>query len=272
MPAKILVYHGIHEQDLPVESFREQMRFIKDSFQVCSLEQAAEHDTNAVVLTFDDGLRNNYTQAYPILWELDLPATFFVCPQLISEKKWLWNHEFRARLSRLEIRHRVDFVKQCELKSLDTELIIWYLKHCAAHRRETIRGVLWNLTKEFVPTRAENDRFDMMTWADIKAMQRSIITIGSHSASHQPLTGISSAALTFEVEASKCWLEAELNRDVDQFCYPEGMYNRTVMDCVARGSYSVAVTLNHKAFEREVDFALAMPRMRLPWTKEKKNC
>src|SRR5262245_5253266 len=38
----------------------------------------------------DDGLRNNIVVAYPLLRALCIPATFFVCPGLIEERRWLW--------------------------------------------------------------------------------------------------------------------------------------------------------------------------------------
>ena len=268
MPARILVFHGIHELDLPLETFREQMRFIKDTFEVRSLQYAAENATDAIVLTFDDGLKN-FMQAYPILQELQLPATLFVCPKLVSEQKWIWNHNCRARLATLAIRDRVDFVDSLGLMSLDTELIIWYMKNCGAHRRDQIISSLISRTGNFYPAFRESERYDMLTWADIKSLDDKLITIGSHSTSHQPLTTISKTSLRFEVEASKFWLESELSRDVDQFCYPEGMYNNFVVDCVTSSGYGLAVTLNNKPFERGGDFPLTIPRTRLPWTKEK---
>src|SRR5207248_3345103 len=49
-------------------------------------------------MVFDDGLRSNVRVAYPILRALGIPATFFVCPGLIEERRWLWTHEARRRL------------------------------------------------------------------------------------------------------------------------------------------------------------------------------
>src|SRR5204863_2988069 len=43
-------------------------------------------------IIFDDGARNNVSVAYPILRSLGIPATFFVCPGLIEERKWIWTH------------------------------------------------------------------------------------------------------------------------------------------------------------------------------------
>jgi Polysaccharide deacetylase len=49
-------------------------------------------------IIFDDGLRSNVRVAYPMLRALGIPATFFVCPGLIEERRWLWTHEARRRL------------------------------------------------------------------------------------------------------------------------------------------------------------------------------
>ncbi|KJU81312.1 polysaccharide deacetylase [Candidatus Magnetobacterium bavaricum] len=71
----VLLYHNISEQ------FELQMRYLKNNYRVVSLEVLLLADgsyENLAVVTFDDGYRNNYDIAYPILKHLSIPATFFL--------------------------------------------------------------------------------------------------------------------------------------------------------------------------------------------------
>ena len=89
----ILMYHSV-ENGAPPENrlvvspqtFDRQMRFLKEHrYNVISLERLAGLlkakaviPPWTVVITLDDGYRNNYTEAFPILKRYGLPATIFV--------------------------------------------------------------------------------------------------------------------------------------------------------------------------------------------------
>jgi peptidoglycan/xylan/chitin deacetylase (PgdA/CDA1 family) len=86
----ILGYHlvGAGTQspvDVPIEAFRQQLSELREYAQVCSLAEAVAHleagtDSTRpfVVITFDDAFDNFRTSAWPILQELQIPATLYV--------------------------------------------------------------------------------------------------------------------------------------------------------------------------------------------------
>jgi len=89
----ILMYHLVNSNASPddkltvsVDIFERQMRFLKDHrYNVVSLEEAAslirdkkKVPPKTIALTFDDGYKDNYTHAFPILKKYNLPATIFV--------------------------------------------------------------------------------------------------------------------------------------------------------------------------------------------------
>lgn len=107
---RILCYHRVcdlpsakdYEGHVSVspEGFARQMEFLKkQNFNVISLNQLVEYkDTGAdlppktVVITFDDGYRDNFVHAFPILKRLNLKATFFVVTEYIDTDRifdWL---------------------------------------------------------------------------------------------------------------------------------------------------------------------------------------
>ena len=93
----VLCYHRIDEKPktytvLRPDDFKAQMAYLKKhNFHVVPLQQivdAVQYGTklpqHTVALTFDDGFKDNYTVAYPILKQYNFPATLFIYPHYIS--------------------------------------------------------------------------------------------------------------------------------------------------------------------------------------------
>jgi peptidoglycan/xylan/chitin deacetylase (PgdA/CDA1 family) len=100
----ILMYHGINgrlgnahpyfETTTSPEMFSRQMRYLKDSgYQPTSLARAlamlnsGEFDPSTVVITFDDGFRDFYTHAVPVLLENQFSATMFVVSDFVGTRQ-----------------------------------------------------------------------------------------------------------------------------------------------------------------------------------------
>ena len=96
----VLMYHSIdyeegNELRVPKEQFKEQMKYLKDNGYTTLtlnelynfLEKNKPIPEKSIVITLDDGYVDNYTNAYPILKELDINATIFVVTSTIDKDK-----------------------------------------------------------------------------------------------------------------------------------------------------------------------------------------
>lgn len=101
----ILVYHSIgggspHSQS--PESFAAQMRWLKANCRVAPLEQMLDPSLwpgeRLAAITFDDGYRDNYVYAYPVLRALELPFTIFPATGFLEQRSGFydWSPHYRG--------------------------------------------------------------------------------------------------------------------------------------------------------------------------------
>ena len=106
---RILLYHRVldlqrekNPYSLPgiivsVKMFDEQMKYLSENYNVISLEHLVDSLKNnlpfpkkGVVITFDDGWKDNYSSAFPILKKYNLAATIFLTSGYIGTNKTFW--------------------------------------------------------------------------------------------------------------------------------------------------------------------------------------
>lgn len=104
--AVILCYHRIGEADVLTttpDNFQRDLEYLQKHFQCLSLpELCARLQSGALkqptaVVTFDDGYRDNFTLAAPLLKAAQIPATFFVSTGFMGTEKVFDHDKSEAR-------------------------------------------------------------------------------------------------------------------------------------------------------------------------------
>lgn len=100
--AVVLCYHRVGERDVLTttpEKFRRDMEYLKSRYQCLPLSELCERLRSGeplsqpiAAVTFDDGYRDNFTQAVPILQAIGVPATFFVATGFMSTNR-VFDHD-----------------------------------------------------------------------------------------------------------------------------------------------------------------------------------
>src|SRR6476646_12209578 len=236
---RIVMYHGVPPEG--AQTLAAQLRYLMRNFKVVPLETLVNRlandgrpNANEIVLTFDDGLRNNLTVVYPILRELQMPATIFVCPALVESGAWLWNHEMRCRLQTLAIPELAELRMKLLSPGTTVDAIIEWMKTLPQQQRRMAEATIQQATAGFQPTAAQREAFDVMDWDDLRSLDRNLITVGSHTMSHPILTKLSGQEIESEISDSRQCLEQRLERKIDFFCYPNGAYDRRAYQLVQK--------------------------------------
>lgn len=243
---RIIMHHGIGNGDLEAPALERQLVWLARNFRVVALDALIERVASGapasgeVALTFDDGLACHAEVVAPLLRRLGLPATFFVCPTLIDEQRWLWSHEARERLRLLAPAERSALASELGAPGADIEEIVLWMKGLPWEQRIRADLAIAGATPRFAPDKVQRSLFDPLTWEQFAAFDSPLFTIGSHSSTHPMLPTLDDTRLEAELVGSRATLQRRLGRTVDLFCYPSGRVDSRVRAAVAR-SYRAAV-------------------------------
>lgn len=246
----ILLYHKVDQQAPPLFGavkpgvFESQIQFLKTHYEIVDLNDLKRLEfikvpkKDMVVLTFDDGYRNNYTRAFPILKKYHVPATIFLTTNHIDTNRLLWYDKLSWILYKtVSIPDMATLVKYdigpeitSEIKRFFTSSfsaclnilhsLIARLKTFPSKSREDLLNRLAKACKIKVwPGDGERA---MLSWEEIKEMSRYGISFGSHTKSHPVLSSISASDAQKEIVESKRVIEDKIQKPVTTFAYPYG--------------------------------------------------
>ena len=258
----ILCYHSINDLNNPkifnpniveTENFHKQMKFLRKHYKVISLEYFVENhkkltDNKNVIITFDDGYKDNFANAYPVLQKYKLPATLFLATDFVGTGTAKFEDTITYIFS-------LNDVETIDLRSLQIKKTI----KSKNERDATLAKICYALNKLDIDKSKEvvnelcvkyNIKPDslkemndvMLTWDEIKQVDNQIITIGAHSITHQNLTKLSHEQQVNEIVKSKSIIEQQLRYPITFFSYPLGFYDSNVTDVLKETGYKCAVT------------------------------
>ncbi len=240
---RMLMHHGI-DGKFPASRFEEQLLWLKDTCTILPMGEVVTLLKNkkplpdfAAVLTFDDGLRNNLTEAHPLLVKHQVPATFFVCPGLTGTGQWIWTYEMRERLKTLGTEQLATLASRVCGSPLDSinAFVSWMKKQPNAVRQQAVEQVR-NTTAGFVPSPQQRRDYDLMSWDELQSLDHRLITLGSHTMSHPILTSLTEEEIEAELKDSKEALVSRGLMEADNalICYPDGANDERVLASARR--------------------------------------
>ncbi len=257
----ILNYHRAIGNNL-----RQQMHYLYRHYRILHLEKALEElygeqkdKKNAydrripLVLTFDDGYRDNYTHAFAFARELQIPFTIFLIPCYTGRGDRFWwlegNYLVKhAQVDNVLIEGRMYSLKRSEDQESLAQLIDTRLRHSSSvMERETYIESLHKSLNISSTITIEDELYTPLTWAEIYKMEESgLVSFGAHTLHHPILSYLSDPEeVKREVHECKEVLEQKLNHPVNTFAYPIGKFEHfgeQGLQAVKEAGYKWALT------------------------------
>lgn len=214
---------------------KNQGEFIAPSSLVENVKEVLESKDNHFLITFDDGLKEQFDFALPILDELHISALFFINSINHIEKKVSLAHQIHLvrsvissdelfenlvkdtnrKFSQLEIQKAHQFYRFDNQKSAELKYFLNVLLDFAAQEK-FINSIF---TKHFDESEVLENLY--MNKNEIQQLiQRGFI--GSHTHSHLPLGIYDEQTILYELETTKKYLENLGGVVIDCVAYPYG--------------------------------------------------
>lgn len=223
---------------------------IGEALDVMAGKRAATKDL--CVVTFDDGYRDVYRYAYPVLKQMGVPAITYLPAALIGTDQ-RFNHDrlfhLLGRAVARGYQPRFDVLPSAASELLDTVLsgrtrISAALDDFIGHHPtdtllETIRVLEERLGAgpDLLPPQG-----DLMDWDEVRCMVKDGFEFGAHTLGHRVLTHEPLEVVEREVRESKAIIEREAGITVRDFAYCNGWYSDEVIRVLVRNGFRSAVT------------------------------
>lgn len=267
--ALVLRYHSVaapedradlyldHGLTITPEAFGRQLAFLTRHYTIIPLQDLVNRlrrdlppYRNAIAITFDDGFRDNYMRALPILQRYKAPATFYLTTGCIDNRQIFWV---------AHLRYMLNMTRASELRTASPEAFTFDLAKPHG-REEAFRTLVVRMKNIPTPRRldllaevteklAVDDAFlrtIMMTWDEVRHMHTQGMSFGAHTVTHPNLPNTEPAEAEQEIRESKEKIEAELRAPVLDFSYPNGRGSShltdQIKDIVRQAGFHSAVT------------------------------
>lgn len=262
--ATILVYHSVgneasfNDNYIPTSRFYEQIEYLKKNYRVLPLSdlirlqsQPSEEMRDAVALTFDDGYKDNFTNAFPILRQFGLKATFFITTRVLSGRA-LFYDEIQAALNKSKINSihiavdgRTESFRLGNRAAIDeaAKRIVFL---CRKKSLKVIATVIASVQIQCAGA-AESPVCNAMylNGDEIAEMCTQGMEIGAHTVNHLCLAAIEAKSQQQEIFQSKALLETVTGDAVQTFSYPFGKpsdFNQETIELLRTMDFLCAVT------------------------------
>ncbi len=234
----ILNYHRASGGDL-----RRHLLYLRRHYRLLHLEAALEELSAPqpadkpvrerripLVLTFDDGYHDNYTHAFALARELQVPITIFLIPGYIHSGEHFWWLEGKR------------LAQQTQVEEVTIEERTYHLDRPG--EREALAGAIDSRLR-YAPSVTQREAFLLavrqrlgvpgeltleeeaerpLTWAEVHKMQESgWVSFGAHTMHHPILAYLADPQeVQREVQECRTVLEQQLGHPVRTFAYPVG--------------------------------------------------
>ena len=216
---------------LPVTEFEQQIAYISKHHNCVALPEAVEMlsegtlSTGTIVVTFDDGYRDNLLQALPVLERHGVPATIFVTTGLIDGTCVPWWYEQEALLKSFD-----SLEVSWKGRSLAWKLETPAQKFAAIRELNSLfremniddQNAFMEKIRKLCPSKFTFES-EFLSWDElIKLDRHPLITIGAHTKNHSVLSRSTPLELCEELAGGKEILKKRLGHSVDHLAYPFG--------------------------------------------------
>jgi peptidoglycan/xylan/chitin deacetylase (PgdA/CDA1 family) len=257
------------------DTFQNHVRFLKDHFDLVFLDDLIEKRvkgkdiSKCCAITFDDGWRDNYTVAFPILEKYCAPATVFLATGFVGTERIFWPDELSFYLENIPANKLSSEIKSEVFKGFVDKILKLinkgpeYIKEgaietlklaSAAEREEILKHLRSMIGDKRIPAQ-------IMSWDEARIMIKSgLVRFGAHTVNHVLLDHLQIDLLRNEINESRDEIQTKLRCNVKLFAYPNGNFDNNTEKFLEDNGFIGAVTTQRGCFDLNTSL-MRIPRI-----------
>ena len=264
----VLMYHRIGRKGDPlphldVDDFRRQLEWLAAHCDVIGPESLRDSSRGSsrgrvpVLLTFDDGSRDYYELAYPVLKEFGMPAVVFLITDHVDRPRLLWFDRLHlavhaSGVDRVALPWRAD--RTLNLGARQKDRVVseckQYLKSVSDDAKECLLNDLFQALGS--PTLPDVDR-QIMNWDEVRATM-DLTTYGGHTHTHPLMSRVDNARLEHEIRTCRDRIFEETGAAPTLFAYPNGDVTSDAKTLVSGCGFDIAFSTKHGLNDETTDW------------------
>lgn len=272
--------------------FRQQIEYMKDNFNVVTMEQVihialgkGELPEKALLLTFDDGYIDNYVFAFPVLEEFGVQGSFFIPGKTFATHQLLDVNKIHYILASANIFELVEDVKKemdyyrgqeydyappdelfneyAIADRFDIKETIFVKRMLQTVLPERLRNkISSSLLEKYVGVTEEKLAYELyMTEDQIRTMKRHGMFIGIHGYDHYWLGNLPADKMRQDISKALDTLDEFIDRKSWVMNFPYGNYNPDVLEYIKSEGACVGLTTEVRVADLDKDNPLELPRL-----------
>jgi peptidoglycan/xylan/chitin deacetylase (PgdA/CDA1 family) len=296
----VVMYHYVREltmsrfpeiKGLDVNLFRQQIDYLKNNFNIVRMEEViAAYDEgyelpeNAMLLTFDDGYIDHYTNVFPILSDCGVQGSFFVTGKTFMKHTLLDVNKIHFILASISIATLLeDLEREFELYRQDYQLGDYkelFEKYAVANRFDTKEVIFFKrMLQTVLPEEVRNEIAShifkqrvgvseevfakelYLNYDQMKCMKKAGMYLGLHGYDHHWLGNLEKE----EMKTDICKALESMSGLVDEnkwvMNYPYGSYNDDVVCFAKENGCKLGLTTEARIADVSVDDQFRIPRL-----------
>ena len=277
-------YKEAATRSITEKTFKDHIQYIKKNYKVITLDELSSIissgviNTNYAVLTFDDGLKDHIKVAR-FLYDVKLPATFFIPAEPILKKKMMKTHKIQF------------IIGEQDFKTIKNEILTYFPKKdhndlWEKYSKSIWKNNIWTEDQVFITnilrrysdkkkskricnrlfsryvTKDEHDLCDnfYLSLDDISELVKTGFTIGGHGYTSENLSDFQGSELVHEFNRMTLFLKAFYLEKLFM-SYPNGGFNDEILKTVNGFGYSIALaTQDRNIVNAKKENILSLPR------------
>lgn len=243
----VFMFHKINSK----KWFEKTILNLSKFYKFVNYEEFFSHRTNnstsqkLALITFDDGDRSFYTEAFPVLLRFNIPAILFISPAKILLKENFWFDEVEG-FDEKKFKNTIADYLGIEHEKIKQFPSLSILKSLTVYDIETI------VDNHRLQHGLQKKSYKLITLSDLKEISTNhLVSIGAHTQNHPILANENENTSRKEIFDSINGVAEMLNREVMFFAYPNGLrgfdYGEKEKNILAESSikYSFATNLEN---------------------------